>query len=201
MTATANDAGRIVASGLTKTFGAVRAVSDLSFTVEPGSVTGFQRSGQDDHAADDPGPGDIDVGRGDGERAPIRRSARSRQDRGCGPRGHQLPPGPHRLWSFNSPIAPRHHCLMSIAPGRRARDALVLILPRDPRLEAGLFLAFASRLPAIRKRLSSTPGALQLPSRGESATDACQHSSDRASGPSSEPPRQPKLSAGYAPGN
>lgn len=103
MTATANDAGRIVASGLTKTFGAVRAVSDLSFTVEPGSVTGFQRSGQDDHAADDPGPGDIDVGRGDGERAPIRRSARSRQDRGCGPRGHQLPPGPHRLWSFNSP--------------------------------------------------------------------------------------------------
>jgi ABC-2 type transport system ATP-binding protein len=41
MTATTNDAGRIVASGLTKTFGAVLAVSDLSFTVEPGSVTGF----------------------------------------------------------------------------------------------------------------------------------------------------------------
>jgi ABC-2 type transport system ATP-binding protein len=34
-------AGRIVASGLTKVFGAVRAVDDLSFTVEPGSVTGF----------------------------------------------------------------------------------------------------------------------------------------------------------------
>ncbi|CAN5291410.1 ABC transporter ATP-binding protein [soil metagenome] len=33
--------GRIVACGLSKTFGSVRAVDDLSFTVEPGSVTGF----------------------------------------------------------------------------------------------------------------------------------------------------------------
>ncbi|MEJ7704640.1 MAG: ATP-binding cassette domain-containing protein [Geodermatophilaceae bacterium] len=33
--------GRIVVSGLTKSFGTVRAVDDLSFTVEPGSVTGF----------------------------------------------------------------------------------------------------------------------------------------------------------------
>jgi ABC-2 type transport system ATP-binding protein len=32
---------RIEVSGLVKTFGAVRAVDDLSFTVEPGSVTGF----------------------------------------------------------------------------------------------------------------------------------------------------------------
>ncbi|MDQ3456600.1 MAG: ABC transporter ATP-binding protein [Actinomycetota bacterium] len=35
------DAGRIVVSELTKTFGDVRAVDGLSFTVEPGSVTGF----------------------------------------------------------------------------------------------------------------------------------------------------------------
>ncbi len=36
------DAGRIVVSGLTKTFsGNVHAVEDLSFTVEPGSITGF----------------------------------------------------------------------------------------------------------------------------------------------------------------
>jgi ABC-2 type transport system ATP-binding protein len=35
------DAGRIVVSGLTKTFGQIRAVDNLSFTVEPGSVTGF----------------------------------------------------------------------------------------------------------------------------------------------------------------
>jgi ABC-2 type transport system ATP-binding protein len=34
-------AGRIVVSGLTKRFGRVTAVDDLSFTVEPGSVTGF----------------------------------------------------------------------------------------------------------------------------------------------------------------
>jgi ABC-2 type transport system ATP-binding protein len=33
--------GRIVVSGLTKRFGPVTAVDDLSFTVEPGSVTGF----------------------------------------------------------------------------------------------------------------------------------------------------------------
>lgn len=32
---------RIVVSGLTKTFGSVTAVQELSFTVEPGSVTGF----------------------------------------------------------------------------------------------------------------------------------------------------------------
>lgn len=35
------DSGRIVVSGLTKTFGRVTAVDDLSFTVEPGTVTGF----------------------------------------------------------------------------------------------------------------------------------------------------------------
>ena len=33
--------GRIVAAGLSKNFGTVRAVDNLSFTVEPGSVTGF----------------------------------------------------------------------------------------------------------------------------------------------------------------
>ncbi|MGY1726771.1 ABC transporter ATP-binding protein [Geodermatophilus sp. SYSU D01062] len=32
---------RVEVSGLSKTFGSVRAVSDLGFTVEPGSVTGF----------------------------------------------------------------------------------------------------------------------------------------------------------------
>jgi ABC-2 type transport system ATP-binding protein len=36
-----DEAGRIVVSGLTKTFGPVTAVDDLSFVVEPGSVTGF----------------------------------------------------------------------------------------------------------------------------------------------------------------
>jgi len=34
-------AGRIDVTGLTKSFGTVRAVDELSFTVEPGSVTGF----------------------------------------------------------------------------------------------------------------------------------------------------------------
>ncbi len=33
--------GRIVVCGLTKAFGAVNAVEGLSFTVEPGSITGF----------------------------------------------------------------------------------------------------------------------------------------------------------------
>src|SRR3954470_14840231 len=35
------DDGRIVVAGLTKDFGKVRAVDDLSFTVKPGTVTGF----------------------------------------------------------------------------------------------------------------------------------------------------------------
>ena len=35
------DPVRVEIAGLTKSFGAVRAVSDLSFTVEPGTVTGF----------------------------------------------------------------------------------------------------------------------------------------------------------------
>ncbi len=33
--------GRIVVSGVTKVFGTLRAVDDLSFTVEPGTVTAF----------------------------------------------------------------------------------------------------------------------------------------------------------------
>jgi ABC-2 type transport system ATP-binding protein len=37
----ADQPGRIVVSGLSKSFGQVRAVDNLSFTVEPGSVTGF----------------------------------------------------------------------------------------------------------------------------------------------------------------
>lgn len=38
---TKDQTGRIVVSGLTKTFGEVRAVDDLSFVVEPGAITGF----------------------------------------------------------------------------------------------------------------------------------------------------------------
>ncbi|MFD1050129.1 ATP-binding cassette domain-containing protein, partial [Kibdelosporangium lantanae] len=33
--------GRVVVHNLTKTFGQVQAVRNLSFTVEPGTVTGF----------------------------------------------------------------------------------------------------------------------------------------------------------------
>lgn len=35
------EAARIVVSGLTKTFGSIAAVEDLSFIVEPGAITGF----------------------------------------------------------------------------------------------------------------------------------------------------------------
>src|SRR6266508_1531283 len=38
---TVDGAGKIVVSGLTKRFGTVTAVDDLSFTVEPGTITGF----------------------------------------------------------------------------------------------------------------------------------------------------------------
>ena len=50
----ADESVRIVVSGVTKTFGEVRAVTDLSFTVEPGAVTGFL------------GPDPIDLGLGVG---------------------------------------------------------------------------------------------------------------------------------------
>jgi ABC-2 type transport system ATP-binding protein len=40
-TGTTGQPGRIVVSGLTKRYGDLAAVSDLSFTVEPGRVTGF----------------------------------------------------------------------------------------------------------------------------------------------------------------
>ena len=36
-----NEDGRIVVTGLTKTYGTLRAVDGLSFTVEPGTITGF----------------------------------------------------------------------------------------------------------------------------------------------------------------
>jgi ABC-2 type transport system ATP-binding protein len=35
------EAGRIAVSGLTKSFGALLAVDDLHFGVQPGSITGF----------------------------------------------------------------------------------------------------------------------------------------------------------------
>jgi len=41
MSMVANGDGRIVVSGLTKSFGSVKAVDDMSFTVEPGTVAGF----------------------------------------------------------------------------------------------------------------------------------------------------------------
>jgi ABC-2 type transport system ATP-binding protein len=37
----ADESGRIVVTGVTKVFGAVHAVENLSFTVDPGTVTGF----------------------------------------------------------------------------------------------------------------------------------------------------------------
>jgi ABC-2 type transport system ATP-binding protein len=37
----ADDGGRVVVAGVTKVYGTVHAVEDLSFTVEPGRVTGF----------------------------------------------------------------------------------------------------------------------------------------------------------------
>ena len=39
--AVAPDAGRVVVSGLTKSFGDIKAVDDLSFSVDPGTITGF----------------------------------------------------------------------------------------------------------------------------------------------------------------
>src|SRR3954447_16013493 len=40
-TRTVRESARIVVAGLTKRYGGLTAVDDLSFTVEPGRVTGF----------------------------------------------------------------------------------------------------------------------------------------------------------------
>ena len=58
--------------GLTKRFGPVLAVDDLSFTVDEGRVVGFlgpERGRQDDHAADAARAGEPDGGQRDGARA------------------------------------------------------------------------------------------------------------------------------------
>jgi hypothetical protein len=53
----------VEAESLTKRFGEVSAVTELSFALAAGTITGFLRSErrwQDDDAADDPGAGSAD---------------------------------------------------------------------------------------------------------------------------------------------
>jgi len=68
--------GRIELSGLTKRYGTVTAVDGLTFTAEPGRVTGFlgpNGAGEDDRAADPGRPGLADGGNGDHRRAALPR--------------------------------------------------------------------------------------------------------------------------------
>ena len=76
------------------------AVSDLTFTVRPGVVTGFlgpNGAGKSHHHADDPRPGRADQRLGPGQRpsAPEPRRAAARDRRDAGPAGG--PPVPQRL--------------------------------------------------------------------------------------------------------
>ena len=92
-------------SGLTKRFGSLTAVDDLSFTVAPGQVTGFlgpERRRQDHDAADAARPGPADLRHGDHRRSLVRRPrppARGRRRRARGdrraPRAVRPRPPPH----------------------------------------------------------------------------------------------------------
>ena len=91
--------GQIVVSGLTKQYKTVRAVDDLSFTVEPGRVTGFLGPN---------GAGKTttlrmllnlvtpDRRHGDHRRPALRRPARAAAARRRGAGGVQRAQGPHR---------------------------------------------------------------------------------------------------------
>jgi hypothetical protein len=65
----------VEAESLTKRFGGVSAVTDLSFALEAGTITGLSRPEwrwQDDDAADDPGAGGADEWTGTGVRSSLR---------------------------------------------------------------------------------------------------------------------------------
>ena len=87
-------------SGLSKRFGAVTAVDDLSFTVEPGRVTGFlgpERRGQDHDPADAARARAADArARPPSAAPPYRDLARPARDGGRGARGRELPSRSHR---------------------------------------------------------------------------------------------------------
>ena len=93
---------------LTKTYGSTTAVSDLTFTVRPGVVTGFlgpNGAGQEHDDADDPRPGRADQRLGSGQRpsaagATPRRCTRSA---GCSTRGPCTPPAAPTTTCSRSP--------------------------------------------------------------------------------------------------
>ena len=85
--------------GLTKRYGDVRAVDDLTFDVEAGKVTGFlgpQRRRQVDDDADDDGPGPADRRHGDHQRAALRRPVAAAARGGRAARRRGRAPRPHR---------------------------------------------------------------------------------------------------------
>ena len=82
--------GRIDVCGLTKEYRGVRAVDDLSFTVEPGRVTGFlgpNGAGKTTTLRMLLEPGRADRGNGHHRRRPLRRPGSADPARRRGPRG------------------------------------------------------------------------------------------------------------------
>ena len=89
----------IEVAGLTKRFGPVLAVDDLSFTADEGRVVGFlgpERGRQDDHAADAARAREPDVRRRDRARAAVREPRRPGAHRRRGARRRDAAPGPQR---------------------------------------------------------------------------------------------------------
>ena len=87
----------VKAESLTKRFGEVSAVTDLSFALEAGTITGFlgpERRWQDDDAADDPGSGGADEWTSTGVRSSLRGVAACGIADRCRARGDRFPSRP-----------------------------------------------------------------------------------------------------------
>ena len=96
--------------GLSKSFGPVRAVDDLTFTVAPGAVTGFlgpNGVGQDHDAAHAARAGRPDRGpRARRRHARTPSSPAPARTVGAVAGGRELPPRPHRAWTTSRLRAP-----------------------------------------------------------------------------------------------
>ena len=166
-------------SGLTKRFGSLTAVDDLSFTVAPGQVTGFlgpERRRQDHDAADAARPGPADVRHRDHRRSRVRRPrppARGRRRRARGDRRapravRPRPPAHHRRRRRHPRQPGRRAARDDRHPGVRAQAGRRL-LDRDA--AAARARAVAARRPAAagprragqRPRPRGHPLAARLP--------------------------------------